>query len=139
MTFTPPISSLDALDSALATSSLEHHHEIESPGATVITFVVSHLAAFDDMVDKRNADFHDLTKRLTFDSSVLAASSAPEANVNGGTKASISVLPAQDNEGNPKMPKGMALSQSLVTVPEKFGVFESDILFWMVSECAPIM
>ena len=27
----------------------------------------THLAAFDEMVDKRNADFHDLKKRLRFD------------------------------------------------------------------------
>ncbi|KAF4603303.1 hypothetical protein EYR38_003716 [Pleurotus pulmonarius] len=39
----------------------------ESSGAfrpTVLTFVNTHLAAFDEMVDKRNMDFHDLSKRL---------------------------------------------------------------------------
>ncbi len=35
-------------------------------GGTVLTFVNSHLAAFDEMVDKRNSDFADLAKRLTF-------------------------------------------------------------------------
>ncbi|KAF9026802.1 DNase I-like protein, partial [Hymenopellis radicata] len=35
-------------------------------GGTVFTFVNSHLAAFDEMVDKRNSDFADLAKRLTF-------------------------------------------------------------------------
>jgi phosphatidylinositol-bisphosphatase len=33
---------------------------------TVLTFVNSHLAAFDEMVDRRNADFHDLSSRLFF-------------------------------------------------------------------------
>jgi len=33
---------------------------------TVLTFVNSHLAAFDEMVDRRNADFHDLSSRLLF-------------------------------------------------------------------------
>ncbi|KAF7349358.1 Inositol polyphosphate 5-phosphatase OCRL-1 [Mycena sanguinolenta] len=40
---------------------------LENPGPTVLTFVNAHLAAFDEMVDKRHADFHDLTKRLRFD------------------------------------------------------------------------
>lgn len=39
-----------------------------NPCPTILTFVNSHLAAFDEMVDKRNADFHDLGRRLTFDS-----------------------------------------------------------------------
>lgn len=35
-------------------------------GPTVLTFVNSHLAAFDAMVDRRNADYVDLSKRLVF-------------------------------------------------------------------------
>ena len=35
----------------------------------------AHLAAFDEMYDRRNADFHDLSKRLQFDSGVPAADS----------------------------------------------------------------
>ncbi|KAF7440117.1 hypothetical protein PC9H_000461 [Pleurotus ostreatus] len=35
---------------------------------TILTFVNTHLAAFDEMVDKRNMDFHDLSKRLGFSS-----------------------------------------------------------------------
>ena len=31
-----------------------------------MTFINSHLAAFDEMVGKRNADFHDISKRLEF-------------------------------------------------------------------------
>jgi phosphatidylinositol-bisphosphatase len=41
--------------------------DVANPGATVLTFVNAHLAAFDEMFEKRNADFHDLSKRLQFD------------------------------------------------------------------------
>ncbi|KAF8499473.1 Endonuclease/exonuclease/phosphatase [Hysterangium stoloniferum] len=34
--------------------------------STVITFVCSHLAAFDDLVEKRNSDFNDLARKLEF-------------------------------------------------------------------------
>lgn len=33
---------------------------------TTITFVNSHLAAFDEMTDRRNAEFHDLSRRMLF-------------------------------------------------------------------------
>ncbi|KAK0212373.1 DNase I-like protein [Desarmillaria ectypa] len=39
---------------------------ILTQGPTVLTFVNSHLAAFDVMVDRRNADYADLSKRLDF-------------------------------------------------------------------------
>lgn len=38
-----------------------------SPSHTVLTFVNAHLAAFDEMVERRNFDFHDLSRRLVFD------------------------------------------------------------------------
>jgi phosphatidylinositol-bisphosphatase len=38
-----------------------------SPSPTVLTFVNAHLAAFDEMVERRNFDFHDLSRRLVFD------------------------------------------------------------------------
>ncbi|ETW77518.1 hypothetical protein HETIRDRAFT_105366 [Heterobasidion irregulare TC 32-1] len=37
-----------------------------SPLPTALTFVNSHLAAFEEMLDRRNADFHDLSRRLSF-------------------------------------------------------------------------
>jgi phosphatidylinositol-bisphosphatase len=40
---------------------------IPNPYPTVLTFVNTHLAAFDEMVERRNADFHDLGRRLRFD------------------------------------------------------------------------
>ncbi|KAG7449826.1 DNase I-like protein [Guyanagaster necrorhizus] len=39
---------------------------ILTQGPTILTFVNSHLAAFDVMVDRRNADYADLGKRLVF-------------------------------------------------------------------------
>lgn len=38
----------------------------DAKGGHVLTFVNSHLAAFDEMVDRRNSDFQDLSRRLTF-------------------------------------------------------------------------
>ncbi|TFK52904.1 DNase I-like protein [Heliocybe sulcata] len=43
-----------------------------------VTFVDAHLAAFDEMMDRRNADFHDLTRRLVFD---VAANPADAGDV----------------------------------------------------------
>ncbi|KAH0578595.1 hypothetical protein H2248_003736 [Termitomyces sp. 'cryptogamus'] len=80
LTFTPPISnSVDVI----------------SPGPTILTFVNSHLAAFDEMAEKRNSDFQEISKKLKF---------AP---------------PLSDRAG---------------TVPVHMSVYESDVLFWMVSE-----
>ncbi|KIP04826.1 hypothetical protein PHLGIDRAFT_129265 [Phlebiopsis gigantea 11061_1 CR5-6] len=42
----------------------------------VLTFVNAHLAAFDEMFEKRNADFHDISRRLVFDSGVPATGAA---------------------------------------------------------------
>ncbi|KAK7680399.1 hypothetical protein QCA50_016639 [Cerrena zonata] len=45
-----------------------HPHSITRP--VVLTFVNSHLAAFDEMYDRRNADFNDLSRRISFDSGI---------------------------------------------------------------------
>ncbi|KAL4071719.1 DNase I-like protein [Scleroderma citrinum] len=42
--------------------------EAESTRPITLTFVNSHLAAFDEMMERRNYDFHDLSARLTFPS-----------------------------------------------------------------------
>lgn len=63
MTFKPPMSN----------SGFE-------PGPTTLTFVNTHLAAFDEMFEKRNADFQDLSKRLYF-STVESASLISTRNV----------------------------------------------------------
>jgi len=77
------------------------------------------------MVDKRNADFQDLSKRLGFVSttsdSVPAAVGNGDASIFGQT---------------PQSPTAMGKSPKSPTVPEvgvPIGVYESDVLFWMVS------
>jgi inositol polyphosphate 5-phosphatase INPP5B/F len=47
--------------------------DTRDPRPVALTFVNSHLAAFDEMYEKRNADFHDLSRRLQFDSGISAA------------------------------------------------------------------
>jgi phosphatidylinositol-bisphosphatase len=47
--------------------------DVATVGPTILTFVNAHLAAFDEMFDKRNSDFQDLSKRLSFDSEVMDA------------------------------------------------------------------
>lgn len=38
----------------------------QSPLPITFTFVNSHLAAFDDHIEHRNADFHDISRNLEF-------------------------------------------------------------------------
>ena len=63
----------------------------------------AHLAAFDEMFDKRNADFHDLSRRLFFDSAVIAVEDGP--------------------------PSGSWYTPA----PVPLELFETDALFWLVS------
>lgn len=74
-----------------------------SPGSTTFTFVNSHLAAFDEMVDKRNSDFHDLSKRLTFENSL------------NNHKEDLNEAGEQTVGLNPPL-----------------SVYEGDVVFWMV-------
>jgi inositol polyphosphate 5-phosphatase INPP5B/F len=39
---------------------------VPSPVPIAFTFVNSHLAAFDDHIERRNADFHDISRRIEF-------------------------------------------------------------------------
>ena len=56
---------------------------------TVLTFVNSHLAALDEMVDRRNADFHDLSSRLLFRH---RADLSAEASVETSPQVDVSVF-----------------------------------------------
>ncbi|KAI0329804.1 DNase I-like protein [Cubamyces sp. BRFM 1775] len=67
-----------------------------------LTFVNAHLAAFDEMFEKRNADFHDLSKRLLFDSGIVADESVPGSG-NGYGPATVQLR-----------------------------VYDTDALFWLV-------
>lgn len=77
-----------------------------SPSPTVLTFVNAHLAAFDEMVERRNFDFHDLSRRLVFD---------------------------QTDELGSNSYANTALETSRRTA----GLYESDVLFWMVRSNLP--
>ena len=72
-----------------------------------LTFVNAHLAAFDEMTEKRNADFHDLSKRLSFDNN--------------------------DISSQPPGAEGEDISRELVTELSSLSIYETDVLFWMVS------
>ncbi|KAH9848135.1 DNase I-like protein [Lenzites betulinus] len=58
----------------------------------VLTFVNAHLAAFDEMFEKRNADFHDLSKRLQFDSGLVADDSAAPGGAYGPPTVQLSIF-----------------------------------------------
>ncbi|TFK32280.1 Endonuclease/exonuclease/phosphatase [Crucibulum laeve] len=93
LTFTPPASFLLPPDNQTTTTSTRR------PGPTTLTFVNAHLAAFDEMVDKRNLDYQELCRKLSFEiepGSTLTATRPGEV------------------------------------VREAVGVFESDVLFWIV-------
>ncbi|KAF8351983.1 DNase I-like protein [Amanita rubescens] len=45
----------------------EEQMGVKTPNVTVLTFVNAHLAAFDEMADRRNVDFHELSRRLVFE------------------------------------------------------------------------
>ena len=96
LTFTPPV------DTSEKTVS-----PVSSAGPITMTFVNSHLAAFDEMVDRRNSDFQDLSKRLIFE----------------GTRTT-------------RPPTSESEDSILDRVPPSTSVYESDVLFWMVSHLA---
>ena len=80
-----------------------------------LTFVNAHLAAFDDMVEKRNLDFHDLSKKLSFD--------------NNDT-----LPPPSGSEGENISPgPNMDLMETEPGSQPRLGIYETDALFWMVS------
>lgn len=63
----------------------------------------AHLAAFDEMYEKRNADFHDLCKRLVFEPATASVDDVPST-------------------GSWYTPASAPLS-----------IFAADALFWVVS------
>jgi len=80
--------------------------------------VNAHLAAFDEMVDKRNSDFQDLSKRLLFEG-ISARPSSPVPESEGGIDDSMSSdIPVTPSLG----------------LPPSLSVYETDALFWLVSQ-----
>ena len=99
LAFTPPIKPSSSEGASAASINL--------------TFVNAHLAAFDEMAEKRNTDFHDLSKRLSFDYNGIPQ---PPPDSEGD----ISAGPRPDLIGSE--PSSQLLS-----------IYETDVLFWMVS------
>jgi phosphatidylinositol-bisphosphatase len=96
------------------------------PNPTTLTFVNTHLAAFDEMVEKRNSDFHELSRRLLFENeSLTSALQAPNSD-------------DDDQSASPH-------SQGEFYDAEMFGfdvnaplsIYETDALFWLVSLFTP--
>ena len=88
-----------------------------SSGSTSLTFVNAHLAAFDEMADKRNSDFQDLSRRLLFEG-IPARPSSPTPESEAGVDDSMSSdVPATPSLG----------------LPPSLSVYETDALFWLVS------
>lgn len=108
--------------------------------STVLSFVNSHLAAYDEFVERRNADFHELSRRMVFDSTIvggtstapLPAAATGAAGEKNTTRDSVDVKEVRTsyesaNEGSQY--------DSLMSGPEAFeNVYQSDFLFWMVSQ-----
>jgi len=112
------------------------------PGSTTLTFVDAHLAAFDDMVEKRNSDFHELSRRLLFESvntfkaskpSSLLTSTNSDATDRGGSKSETD-LPAAYRPGyeiSDQESSGQALGFA-----SSLSIYDTDALFWLVcSSC----
>jgi hypothetical protein len=79
--------------------------------------VNAHLAAFDEMADKRNSDFQDLSRRLLFEG-IPARPSSPAPESEAGVDDSMSSdVPATPSLG----------------LPPSLSVYETDALFWLVS------
>jgi phosphatidylinositol-bisphosphatase len=88
--------------------TLAPHLLARSVRPAVLTFVCSHLAAFDEQAERRHADFHDLSRRLSFPVSV------PVLTTVNGAGDSETAWPPRD-------------AAAQVTT----GVFDSDVLVWM--------
>ncbi|KAF8816327.1 DNase I-like protein [Phlegmacium glaucopus] len=105
LSFTPSIQS----------PSEKEAYSVGSPSPTTLTFVNAHLAAFDEMAERRNSDFHDLSRRLNFDNDDIP----PQPPGSEGENIS----PGQNMD-------------SIGTEPgsqPSLSVYETDVLFWMVN------
>ncbi|KAF9453377.1 DNase I-like protein [Macrolepiota fuliginosa MF-IS2] len=91
MTFTPPFQPDISTEDQYAA------------GALTLTFVNAHLAAFDEMVDKRNQEFHELSKRLEF-----------------GRDSEETETPNYDDDFGTQPGR-----------PANISIYETDALFWM--------
>lgn len=96
---------------------------VTSPGPTTLTFVNAHLAAFDEMAEKRNSDFMDLSRKLTFEGS--SASGQGEEGETGADDPLYAGMDPNTGEGG--------TGRSILSV------YESDVLFWLVRPVLPFI
>ena len=75
-----------------------------------LTFVNAHLAAFDEMVDRRNEEFHELSQRLVFAKDLSDVESEAYRYDFGAPEASSAV-----------------------------SLYETDALFWFVSKANKLL
>jgi phosphatidylinositol-bisphosphatase len=108
LTFIPPINANDTPDvpSTNVKQSQDNAENEDKASALTLTFVNAHLAAFDEMVDRRNQDFHELSRKLTFGRDF----SEPTENVAYEEDFGAQLNPLPD-----------------------VSIYQTDALFWMVS------
>lgn len=110
LTFIPSLRpDSDTVDASSPTDLETSEHGAEDSasdaGSLTLTFVNAHLAAFDEMVDRRNQEFHELSKKLMF----------------GRELNETETIDYDDDFGFQP------------TLPTSVNIYESDALFWMVS------
>ncbi|KAH7915962.1 DNase I-like protein [Hygrophoropsis aurantiaca] len=62
------------------TPSTDDSADAKTPHCTVLTFVNAHLAAFEEMVERRNNDFQELSKRLVFEAPTPMGANSDTSN-----------------------------------------------------------
>ncbi|PCH36777.1 DNase I-like protein [Wolfiporia cocos MD-104 SS10] len=77
---------------ALRVEYTPHSQCVGQRKPAVLTFVNSHLAAFDEMYERRNADFQDLSKRLVFEPGMMSDTSPQQVMPDNITEGSRSVF-----------------------------------------------
>jgi phosphatidylinositol-bisphosphatase len=95
------------------------------PNPTILTFVNTHLAAFDEMAEKRNSDFHELSRRLLF-GNAATPSTQDTAENDDLTDINPPATPLSIGEAYEAEMTESEVNASLC-------IYETDTLFWMVS------
>ena len=104
---------------------------VPSPNPTTLTFVNTHLAAFDEMAEKRNSDFHELSRRLSFESGTASqasqAPSVPDSDESNDLRDAY--------QSAPPMSLGESYEAEMfgVSTSHPLNIYETNILFWLVS------
>nr|GAT60061.1 DNase I-like protein [Mycena chlorophos] len=120
-------SSATAVSAQTATSvAPKQPVKLRKPASTILTFVNTHLAAFDEMVEKRNADYTELVKKLRFELGTPVPAGGGPTPSGGGE-----LLFGSDNETENEPPLTPTGTNSVLPAGTTCGIFESDVVFWM--------